>query len=263
MKNIPEPAKRHTSGKLPTHSSTKNLSINFAHLDQTSLMSVLQSCDVVDAHNKPQKQAVQHELVDRCGKIFLWNLENLEKFLVNAHLTVKRCYVNQEPPVKNSMEPTWANLTTIGTYFNVSATQVGKWLDELDLREQGGLPNKYSTDQGLSQVVEMSAGGKKTRKIAQWDLHLIIDLLMNEGHPLDFDYSKTLSGKGKNSAVEVSSMDSRARSFAKEFTNLYNERSQDCKDLVRKTPKPILEKAEDLLKKPGFILDGKYLERLR
>lgn len=261
MKKLEPPVKRYLSGKLPSHSGTKNLSENFKNLHKDALQFILQKAEFLSAEGKPTKKAAEEGLVDVCERKALWNLENLSEFLKNEGNIVERKFVNQELPNLGE-EPAWGNLSTLGTYFSVSASQVGKWLDALGLRDENGMGNQLSVDSGLARVVEMNAGGKKTRKIAQWNLQQALFRLTDAGHPLDFDYSETLKGKGRNSDVQVRNIDDVAKEFAREFVKLYKNRDTrpQTRELVRKTSKTIQKRAEELLKKPGFITNEEYLK---
>lgn len=265
MTTLETPVRRYTTGKLPTHSSTAALHTHFKQLPKAAISAALQAKGYLSYSGKPTKKAITDELLDICDKSVIWRLSRVGKLLEAAGMKVTRQFGNQEIVPPTSSDPTWVNLTTISTFFNVTPGTVGKWLDDLDLREEDGLPTKDAQDRGLGAVSEMSAGKKKTRKIAMWESYLVRVMLRDNGHPLDFDYAKSLEAKGRNSAVKVETMDSRALEFAKEFAALYKTRSQsDCSALVKKTPKPILKRAEALLKKPtGWLENGDYLEKLR
>jgi len=267
MENLAPPVNRYLTGKLPSHSSSTKLSENFKDLDSNALKFILFKGEYMTQEGKPTKKAANDGLIDRCEKSVLWNLEKVQEKLDELNFPVERQYVNQELTNINSADPVWVNLGTLGTYFNATANQIGKWLDELGLREANGMATKEALDFGLATEMEMNADsrGKKTRKINQWDLQLMQARLVEAGHPLDFDYEATLKGKGRNSDVSVDSLDSRARDFAKEFLKLFKdpETRGQTPALVKKQPKMILKKAEDLLKKPGFITDGIYLKHLK
>lgn len=265
MAKLETPVRRYTTGKLPTHSSTATLHTHFKQLPKDVLKTALQAKGYLNESGKPTKKAITDELLDVCDKSVVWRLSRVGKLLEAAGMKVTRQYGNQEIEPPTSSEPVWVNLTTISTFFNATPGTVGKWLDALGLREDDGLPTKDAQDRGLGTVSEMSAGKKKTRQIAMWESYLVRVMLRDNGHPLDFDYAKSLEAKGKNSAVKVETMDSRALDFAKEFAALYKTRSKSsCSILVKKTPKPILKRAEVILKKPsGWLENGSYLEKLR
>lgn len=265
MQTISPPVKQYTTGKLPTHSALNELSTHFAQIPQAIIESALTSKAYLNEKGKPTKRAVAENALDVCDGKLIWRIDSVQKLLDAGGVKAKRVYGNQEIAPPTSSEPTWVNLTTLATYFNVTPTAVGKWLDELELRDEDGLPTKQTQDDGLGQVSEMSAGKKKTRKIALWESYRVRVLLRDEGHPLDFDYMKSLAAKGKNSSVQVQSIDARAEEFAKGFVKVFKTGSRaDTKAYVGKTPKAILMRTEVLLKKPqGWLSSGSYLERLR
>lgn len=262
MQNLEPPVKRHTSGKLPTHSEHDMLHENWQQLDAMALRFVLHQHGYVNEDGKTQKKAVDDGLIDRCGRTALWNLDAVSELLASTGMTVERAYVNQELPERTSAEPTWANLGTIGTYFGVSARMIGSWLSTLGLRGEDGTPTKESFDTALVNTVQMNAGGKKTRDVHHWDLHRTIEHLMEAGHPIDRDYGKNLEGRGRNSDVTVETIDDRAKEFTRTFVKLYKEPStrNEAKAMVRKTPRGILVKAEQLMQRPGFFMKQQYLK---
>lgn len=261
------PVQRYITGRRPTHSSTKKLHENFYQLPKEVMAMALQSSGYLNDEEKPTKKAIVDDIADICGKSVIWNLEKIEELLTSAGLKPQRQSVNQElTPPKPGEDLKFVNLGTIASYFNVSANQIGKWLDELDLREEETkMGNKRAIDEGFCRFSEMRTGqGKKTRQITMWNLYLVQCALLEAGHELDFDYDKTLAAKGKNSAVEVTTIDERAREFTKEFVELFNDpqRRKETEKLVKKTPKAILVRAENILKRPGFLTSGKFREKL-
>lgn len=265
MQDLQPPVNRHLTGKLPSHSSSVKLAKNYKNLDSTALVFILNKSGFMTEEGKPTRAAADAGLVDKCEKSILWNLTKVTEFLITQGIPTERQYVNQELAPMQTMEPVWVNLGTLGTYFNATAKTVGKWIEELGLKDDEGFASGEALERGLATVMEMSAGGKKTRKINQWNLRLMQEILLEAGHPLDFDYEKNLKGTGKNSDVQVISMDDRARDFAKEFIKLFKDpqtRSQS-QNLVRKTPTPIVKKGEILMKKPGFISSGEYLKHMK
>lgn len=265
MQTLESPARRYITGKLPSHSEIETLHEHFSQMPEAVVEQVLKAKGYLSNSRAPTKRALAEKVLDVCDKRFLWRIDAIGTSLTSAGLNVKRVYGNQkiDPPTSN--KPTWVNLTTLATYFNVSASTVGKWLDGLELREDDGLPTKETQDRGLGQVSEMSAGKKKTRKIAMWESYQTRVMLRDAGHPLDFDYMKSLEAKGKNSAIQVETIDSRAKEFVTGFVKAFRTGSKaQAKAYVGRTPRAILNRAETLLKKPeGWISSGKYLDRLR
>lgn len=266
MEILDGPLKKYTSGAFPTHSLNSVLANNFKGLAPEALKFMLFKEGWVSEAGKPTRKAADAGLVDRCGNSALWNLKELEDALFSLGNRLERQAVNQELKEPEGTEPQWANLGTIGTYFSVSSTIVGRWLDELGLRDGEGMANDDALEKGLATTFEMSTGeGKnRTRKITHWNLYLIQKLLMENGHPLNFDYEKSLKGSGRNSDVKVETVDDRAKAFAKEFVRIFKDKQErrTLPRLVDKTPKVIQKKAEELIKKPGFISTGAYKKHL-
>lgn len=268
MEKLPPPILRHTSGAFPSHSSTAKLHENFANMDENALGFIMVKLGYFErAENafKPTKKAAADGLIDACEKKALWKLQGVMDVLSEQGNTIERKAVNQALKEPKSLEPKWVNLGTIGTYFNVTANQIGKWLTELGYKDNSGEITEEAKEFGLASESEMNAGGNKTRKIIMWDLYPTQKVLVDAGHLLDFDYEKTLKGTGKNSDVSVVSFDDKAKEFAKKFVELYkdNKRKHEISGLVKKTPKPILEKAEALLKKPGLFTKDGYLHLIK
>lgn len=266
MEKLEPPVKRHLSGKRPTHSSTENLHSNFRALDKNALLFVFSKAEYLTMEFKPTKKAVTDGLIDSCEKKVLWNLNNVQQKLGELGMIVDRQSVNQDlKDEDDDGEPRWVNLGTIATYFNTTAKTLGKWLDELGYKDDDGMGSQLAMDRGLATVSEMNAGGKKTRKITMWNLYPTQRVLLEAGHELDFDYGKSLKGTGKSSDVSVTTVDDRAKEFAKNFATMFKNKEQrkGCEKLVKGQPKIVIEKAEKLLNKPGFISSGKYLKYIK
>lgn len=262
MQSLEQPVQRHISGKLPTHSEITALHTHWQDLDKMACRWVLHQQGYVDERGKPQRKAVDDGLIDRCGRTALWNLAIVQEVFEQHGMQLERAYANQEPPINTTGAPVWANLGTIATYFGVSANAIGKWLHELEYRNDDGTPTKDSFDTMLVNTVQMNAGGKKTRDVYHWDLHRIIDILMEAGHPLNRDYEQNLKGRGKNSDVVVETLEDRVKDFTKTFVKLYKdpETRAEAKALARKTPRGILQRAEQLMQRPGFLTTQEYLK---
>ena len=271
MTRLEPPVKRYLTGKHPSHSSSQSLHLNFNDMDATALRFILNKYGCMSAEGKPTKKAVEAGLIDICEKNAIWNIDNVMELLKKAGYPVTRKAVNQNKPEKKFDEPEYVNLGTIGMYFSVSANKVGQWLDALGLRdEKTKLGTEHAQRSGLCQISEMSAGpgqGNKKRKITVWDLHLIIDLLMEHGHELDYSYEQTMKGKGKNSDVNVVTIESRTKEFIAEFTRRFKSDNPQIKKTTIKyvlaTPKPILIKAEEMMGRQGFFTKNEYQKYLR
>lgn len=260
------PLIKYTSGAFPTHSVTEKLETNFVGLDKLALRFILHKEGWMTSEGRPTNKAATDGLVFVLEKKALWDLKTLSDKLSELGNKFDRAPVNQEIKTPADGEPRWANLGTIATYFSVSANEVGKWLDSLELRGEDKMATDLATEQGLATVVEMSTGqGKnKTRKINHWNLHAVMQLLVDNGHYLNFDYEASLKGKGRNSDVKVETLEDRARIFAKDFTLKFKDKTKrkELPSLVRKTPKQIQARAEELMKRPGFITKDVYLKYL-
>lgn len=267
MKELEPPLRRHTLGKLPSHATTDKVYEAFSGFTPEMTVALLTSMGYLGDSGKPTKKAANEGVLDKCSGKFIWNLSELEKKFKKGLPNVKRTYSNQELIIRDYTGESYVTLTDIAVRFNVTPRQVGKWLDELGLRDEKGLPTKEVLKSKLAIVENFKTVGnrsKQTRKSGFWEVKQTCELLMSKGHPLDFDYEKSLEGKGKNSSVEVkeNAVAERVAEFSKEFAKLYNAKDREAIRLVNKTPKLILNEAEKLLKKPGLFSKKAYLKRL-
>jgi hypothetical protein len=266
MQKLAGPLVKYTSGAFPSHSSSITLASNFKGLDANALRFILFKEGWVTDKGGPTKKAATDGLVDALDGKALWNLKEVEVRLASLGNSFERAAVNQELKIPASNEPLWVNLGTIASYFSVSANEVGKWLDKLGLRDEEKMATTDAMERGLATIVEMSSGAGKnqTRKINHWNLQDVQKLLLEDGHYLNFDYEASLKGKGRNSDVKVETVDDRAKAFAREFTTVFKDKSRrrELPELIRKTPKIILKKADELIGRPGFTADGLYLKHL-
>ncbi len=267
MKHLAGPKQKYTLGAFPSHSSLESVHMNFKAMDELALRFIMQKQGWLNESGKPTKKAANDELIDVIEKKYYWNLTKLQQALEANGDNVERAAVNQEIKTPSTGEPRWVNLGTLGTYFSVSANTVGKWLDVLGLRDDDKMASQEAMELGLATTFEMSTGeGKnKTRKINHWNLYLTQEKLIEAGHYLDFDYEASLKGKGKNSDVTVLTVDDRAKDFAQKFVKMYRNPLEHARipSLVKNQPKIVLEKAETILKRPGFITEGKYLKNIK
>lgn len=260
------PLQKYTLGAFPSHSATSTLHENFQGLDANALRFILFKQGWVTDKGAPTKKSATDGLVEAIeGKVF-WNLKETEARLNGLGNAFERKAVNQEIKLSDDGAPRWANLGTIASYFSVSANEIGKWLDKLELRDDKNMATNEAMERGLATIVEMSTGQGKnqTRKINHWNLHAVQQLLLDDGHYLNFDYEASLKGKGRNSDVKVETIDDRARAFAKEFTAVFKDktRRKELPELIRKAPKPVLVKVDQLIGRPGFTAQGLYLKYL-
>lgn len=135
------------------------------------------------------------------------------------------------------------------------------------MRDAQGGPTREAVDRGVATIVQMSAGGDRTRPVTLWDLYLTQRVLLEGGHELDFDYESTLRGTGRNSNVTVTEgMDGRVREVAGRFLALFRDPGTryQCVRLVNTTPRPVLREVECLLgRDPGWLTEGRYKEHIR
>ena len=267
MAVLSPPTKRYLLGRRPTHSTTKVLTSNYSHPDPGRITAVLQQGGYLSGEGKPTRRALDSGLVDQCGRHLIWNLDRVSQCLAAQGCEVVRRSVNQEIATPRGGGPSWVNLATVGTYFSASARQVGSWLSAAGLRDAKGGPTREAVDRGLASVVQMSAGGDRTRPVTLWDLYLTQRFLMECGHELDFDYESTLRGTGRNSDVTVTEgMDARVREVAGRFLALFRDPGTryQCVRLVGTTPRPVLREVERLLgREPGWLTEERYKEHIR
>lgn len=266
MQKLTGPVIKYTSGAFPSHAPTLTLAANFEGLDPNALRFILSKEGWMTANGAPTKKSAADGLVDIVESKPFWNLVELEARLASLGNSFVRKAVNQEIKLSEGSEPKWVNLGTIASYFSVTANEVGKWLDKLELRDDEKMATGEATERGLATIVEMSTGQGKnqTRKINHWNLHEIQQLLLNDGHYLNFDYEESLKGRGRNSDVKVETVDDRAKTFAREFTTIFKDktRRRELPELIRKTPRIVMEKADVLIGRPGFTAKGLYLKHL-
>lgn len=255
MKLTP-PINRYISGKSPSHSRSGNLGEHFEGLDVGLVTQLLVALGALSG-GKPTKRAVQSGLIDVCGTEILWNLSKLELALNSAGMKTTRKFANQRLP---EIEDLHVSLSSIAAYFDESPSTVGKWLKDLGFREPNGAPIKKLLKSGKAIKVEFKDGNKK-REYFKWSLLWTLSVLQEAGHPFDFDFEKSLKGKGKNSDVEINTLDGRAKELAKEFVALYNNKAtrNEAKRLIERQPPILVSKVEEILGRPGWISSGKYL----
>lgn len=250
------PVARHTSGSKPTHSSTYKLGTHFVGLDQVLITQLLESVGLIK-NGKPTKKSLQEGYVDTCGKFALWNLKEIEKLLKQAGLSPERKPANQELPENGG----FSSLQAIGTYFDVSGVVVGRWLRELGLRDEKGVPLKRLLREGkVEKVSYVDKKQQQKREFYKWELLWTLKTLQDAGHIFEFDFEKSLKGKGENSDVVITTVEDRAKNIARDFAQLYNNPKTRKKSfpLVEKLPKFMQEEVEKALRKPGWITSGQY-----
>lgn len=261
MKRLPPPVRRYLLGKLPTHCGTKSLGQHYLGIGQETMESILLSTGLLKKDGKPSKEALNLGYLDVCENSLLWNLSNLETLLKKAGLRPERVYANQAlPDVETGKMVT---LGVIASYFAVGGPTIGKWLTELGFREVDKAPTKEALSEGLAEKVEFK-DGQAVRTSYKWDLAWALGTLTNSGHPLDHDFEASLKGKGGSSDVEITTVASRAKKFAEDFAKVWKRGAtrKEAPKLVREQPRAVVEAAEKLLGRPGWIASGDYLREI-
>lgn len=257
MAKLQVPIGQYTSGSKPTHTSTVKLGTIFKDINQETLLVILETAGLVK-NGKPTRKSIEEEYADTCQKFILWNIEKIEELLKTAGLTPTRIPANQELPKETSM----VSLTTIASYFDVSGVVVGKWLKELGLRDEKGVPLKKILRENKAEKISYKDGGQ-SRTFYKWDLVWTLKKLQEAGHIFEFNFEKSLKGKGNDGDVKVTTIQDRARETAKQFAKLYNDikTREESYYLIEKQPRMVVEEIEKILKKPGWITTGKYKKR--
>lgn len=264
MEKLDLPVAAYTSGKLPSHASSSKLAHNF-NVPASVVVDCLVHFGMLDRPTASITDKAKNEgVVDLCthSGTYLWKVDAVLQLLRDAGIKADRVYANQQ--IKKSREPQFVTLGDIAVHFNVSAIIVGRWLDELGYRTKKKLPNNRALDSGLAKVITFDTvdneGKKSHRRMGKWEFGRTLEILRDAGHPLDFDYRKSLQATGKNSAVTVTSVDARAYDAAREFQALFSSGDKDaCVRLVRKTPRVILQRMEKMLSvSAGFLTDGEF-----
>lgn len=264
MKKLSPPYRKYILGARPTHAVTDNIHEAFEGITLELMHSLLKSKGYLSENKKPTKKAVNDGLIDACEGKALWNLEAVSLFLKSGGMNPKRANSNQSFEISYEGDK-FVTLTVLSSYFNNTPAEVGRWLTKLGYRGKDGLPSKEWVKKGLAQIGETKIMGKQTKKVSLWELKQTMDILISNGYILDFDYEKSLKGRGRNSDVKVDSIDSRVDQFLREFVPLYNGKdSLGTRRLVSKTPKAILLRAEKKLsQKEGFLTMGLYNRRFQ
>lgn len=263
MSELKPPYKRHILGKSPTHLLSSKIHTAFKGCPREIFVEAMKRAGVIEG-NKPSDRALNSGIVEICEKRYLWNIKRTLEILNKVTgLKFETQYVNQELPPKQE-EPKFVGFAVIKTYFNVSPAQIGKWLSELSLRDSDGLPSKRALDLKIAEIAEMRTDPKNKKKIKKfglWNLDETLRILVKAGHPLDFDYDKSLKATGKNSEVKVRTQNSAVEKFLEDFTKLYKNPKEKyrCEHLVSVYPRAILLKAEEVIRIPGFFTEKKFL----
>lgn len=292
MKLAP-PASQYTEGAKPTHSPWSTLASHLPLWSAEEVARLLRAGGYLTAEGKVAKSALEAGLVDSCEGKPLWRVKAVTKVLLELTRKPSEKKTSPKPVVPGAgpvpPRPAWTDLENIGTYFGVGKTKVGSWLDELGLRgykprqltESGDvdmldvaneakekfrakIPTERALAEGYAQVetVEYTKKGEvRSFEKYSWHLEKVKAVLVAAGHPLDTERKMLLKGRGRNSDVAVESLDERAAKLHAEWKKLHaNPKTRrDAWKLFDKKPKPLLMRVEQLMGRPRYLLDKKYL----
>ena len=251
---------QYTRGKLPSHCGTSVIIRAFSMPAET-VEGALTSLGYLK-DGKPTRLAVQDGLLDRWRDKVLWSVDNVLGVLKRGVPKVERVLLNQEfPKVEDGC---FVNTSTIGTYFDVSSVVVGRWLKEIGVRDPGtGKPSRDAVKSKLVQVagVETAAGRRETYL---WDLRRTLRLLVDAGYVFDYDYGKTMVGRGRNSDVSVCTVEDKAAVVAEGLSGAVavGDRAAGLR-LLRDCPGVLLRLVEERLRYPvGSLSDQGFVDTL-
>lgn len=193
----------------------------------------------------------------------LWSVDAVAAWArKNAGINLVRGWANQRVKQPGAGSDGFVSATDLGKLFNVGGSTIGKWLDALGVRENG-LPTKKAVKTGLARVAEMNSVGDSGKKVARrfglWALVPVQEMLMQAGHPLDFDWKAAQKGKGRNSDVETVSV--KAELDAHVAAVRAAVKAGDGAGLaqaVDAVPERFRRPVEARLGVPGFITEGRW-----
>lgn len=291
------PVEQYLAGKNPTHCTYENISKNVKAWDDDDVKRMLTNAGYLNENGKPTKLAAQKGIIDLCEKKVLWNILEVKKaMIIQEQIEYGKRAARNAAKEKKIVEtgPKWVDLLTIGTYFGAGPVQVGKWLDQIGMREKpkikktssgnidmldvarqkqddqakgkfggGKVPSQKALDSGVARVKTVTGRKNKEFDIVEWNLELCKALLVKAGHKLDTERKMMLKGKGKNSDVKVNSIDDRAKVLYGEWLKKYNDPiwRDRAYEVFNGQPKPILVKVEALMNKPGYLTRKEYLKK--
>lgn len=290
------PLSSYLTGAKPTHSSRPKLGQHIKLFKQNEIEAHLKKGKYLNDAGKPTKKALEDGLIDQCDGKVIWNLKNTKKALLaltkkDSARKVAAPKLASPPPRPKQAGPVWTDLENIGTYFGVGKNKIGKWLDELGLRdykprqvnESGDydmldianeskekfrvkIPTEKALAEGYARVETITytqKGKEKSFDKYTWDRDRVKDLLVRAGHELDTERKLHLKGKGRNSDVKVESIDDRAKKLHAEWKKLHSNpktRDQSWK-LFDKQPSGLLMRVEQLMGRPRYLRDKLYLKK--
>ena len=249
---------QYVRGKAPSHCGSATI-VRAFNIPEDTTTSILESLGFMNG-GKPTRAAVDAGLVDRWRDKALWRVDAVLEKLWEGVPAVERVVLNQEVPVVG--EGRFVNTTTIGTYFNVSGVVVGRWLKEAGVRDPDtGVPTREAVRSKLAQVstVETGAGRKD---FVVWDLQRVLVLLAGEGRVFDYDYGKTLVGRGRNSDVVTMTVEEKARRVAADVEAAVGA-GEPVGPVLRNVPGRVLPLVERCLRYPeGSLSDPAFVNNL-
>lgn len=259
MRVLDQPLAKYVRGCYPSHCGTQQLTEAF-NLPAQTTETVLDALGFVH-HGKPTKAALEAGVLDRHQGHVLWNIQAVLDAITPSIPGAGRVPMNQELP--NVEEGHFTSASTIGTYFNVSGKKIGQWLREEGIQQRNGKPTRESIKTKLAEVVTASTAGGKTEAYL-WDLRRTLELLQSAGHLFDYDYEKTLKGRGKNSDVRVTTLEGRAAELAQEFQeSVTSSNKNKCAHIIKNAPAKLLRSIEAKLQyPPGFLSEPDCLVKL-
>jgi hypothetical protein len=289
------PITQYLTGPTPTHSSLNKISSYVKAWSQEEVEQLLKKAEYLTEEGKPTKGAAQKGIIDLCEGKVLWNLLEVKRALVGQNQVEIQAKAAAESArqARIKSEPAWVDLATIGTYFGVGNVVIGKWLDELRLREKpslqinesgafdlldvareaqqkqangfiGKVPTEKALNMGVARKLTVMNRKQQEIEIVQWNLDLCKAVLVRAGHELDTEHKMALKGKGKNGDVQVITADERAKDLYNKWRALHantRTRSDSWKTFAGQ-PTILLVKVEALMNRPGFLTRKLYLTEL-
>lgn len=291
MPKLEPPLAQYIYGPNATHSSRRGLPRLLGAFNEDQINELLLEGNYIDDTGRPTHVAIKNGLIDLCEGKILWRgvkvAESFERLAVTRQRQreLKEDKPAPPPTPEESDEPHWVDLETIGTWFGVSKIQVGKWLDQLGLREEPQIQVNESGDLDMLDVARASQGrnykqptekalsmgvatmitvqkGDKFIEFPKWNLELTKAVFAAAGHEIDHERKGALKGKGKNGDIQVSGIEQRATELYVKWARLYNDPKTrwQCAKLFRGQPEIILKHVEAKMGMPGYLTEGRYLK---
>ena len=266
---LPEAA--YTTGKSPSHARVENLHDCYRGVGRGDVLALLSAGGMLRERVNgskvqrmiPTQEAVDAGLVFRCSGTALWGVDAVAAWARrSAGISLVRGWANQRVKQPGAGSDGFVSATDLGKLFNVGGSTIGKWLDALGVRENG-LPTKKAVKTGLARVAEMNSVGDSGKKVARrfglWALVPVQEMLMQAGHPLDFDWKAAQKGKGRNGDVETVSVKNVLDAHvAAVRTAVSAGDGAALAQAVDAVPERFRRPVEARLSVPGFITEGRW-----